>query len=165
MDTNDANDANATERLRLNAVDEVSRRRQTELEAMRAELLEAERVGSIVGAFYAVYNYYGYGLSETIYSGALELELRDRGHDVVRELGVAVSYKGRHVAWQRLDMVVDDRVIIENKPRRDEAGHHRCRRPRLRLRQPVITVDGACNAERHLQLLRRRISARPWNSR
>ena len=82
---------------------------------MRAELLEAERVGSIVGAFYAVYNYYGYGLSETIYSGALELELRDRGHDVVRELGVAVSYKGRHVAWQRLDMVVDDRVIIENK--------------------------------------------------
>lgn len=82
---------------------------------MRGELLEAERVGSIVGAFYAVYNYYGYGFSETIYSGALELELRDRGHDVVRELGVAVSYKGRHVAWQRLDMVVDDTVIIENK--------------------------------------------------
>ena len=42
-------------------------------------------------------------------------ELRDRGHDAVRELVVAVSYKGLHVAWQRLDMVVDDRVIIENK--------------------------------------------------
>lgn len=82
---------------------------------MRGELLEAERVHSIVGAFYAVYNYYGYGFSETVYAGALELELRDRGHDVVRELAVAVSYKGWHVAWQRLDMVVDDRVIIENK--------------------------------------------------
>ena len=82
---------------------------------MRGELLEAERVHSIVGAFYGVYNYYGYGLSESVYAGALEHELRLRGHQVVRELAVAVSYKGLHVAWQRLDMVVDDRVIVENK--------------------------------------------------
>ena len=82
---------------------------------MQGELLEAHRVYSIVGAFYTVYNYYGYGLSESVYAGALECELIDRGHEVVRELAVAVSYKGRHVAWQRLDMVVDQRVIIENK--------------------------------------------------
>jgi GxxExxY protein len=82
---------------------------------MRGELLEAQRVHSIVGAFYAVYNYYGYGLSESVYAGALECELLDRGHEVVRELAVAVSYKGRHVAWQRLDMVVDQRVIVETK--------------------------------------------------
>ena len=48
---------------------------------MRGELLEAERVHSIVGGFFAVYNYYGYGLSERVYSGALEHELRDRGHE------------------------------------------------------------------------------------
>lgn len=72
-------------------------------------------MGSIIGAFFAVYRYYGFGFSETIYSGALEIELRDRGHNVVRELAVAVSYRGLHVAWQRLDMVVDDRVIVENK--------------------------------------------------
>lgn len=82
---------------------------------MRGELLEAQRVHSIVGAFYAVYNYFGYGLSETVYAGALECELIDRGHDVVRELAVAVSYKGRHVAWQRLDMVIDQRVIVETE--------------------------------------------------
>jgi GxxExxY protein len=82
---------------------------------MRGELLEAQRVHSIVGAFYTVYNYYGYGLSESVYAGALECELLDRGHVVVRELAVAVSYKGHHVAWQRLDMVVDQRVIVENK--------------------------------------------------
>ena len=82
---------------------------------MRGELLEAERVHSIVGGFFAVYNYYGYGLSEAVYAGALEHELRDRGHTVVRELVVNVSYHDRYVAGQRLDMVVDDRVVVENK--------------------------------------------------
>jgi GxxExxY protein len=28
---------------------------------------------------------------------------------------VAVSYQGRHVGWQRVDMVVDSAVIVENK--------------------------------------------------
>jgi GxxExxY protein len=82
---------------------------------MKGELLEAERVHSIVGAFYTVYNYYGHGLSEAIYAGALEYELRDRGHEVVRELLVAVQYHGRHVGWQRVDMVVDNAVVVENK--------------------------------------------------
>lgn len=84
---------------------------------MRGELLEAERVHSSVGAFFSVYNYYGYGLNEAIYSRALEYELTDRGHEVVRELMVEVKYKGRHVSWQRLDMVVDGKVIVENKAR------------------------------------------------
>ena len=82
---------------------------------MLGELLEAERVHSIVGAFFTVYNYYGYGLGESIYAGALEYELRDRGHQVAREVAVAVRYHDRHVAWQRLDMVVDGTVIVENK--------------------------------------------------
>jgi hypothetical protein len=46
---------------------------------MQGELLEAERVGSIVGGFFDVYNYFGFGLSEAVYAGALEHELRDRG--------------------------------------------------------------------------------------
>ncbi len=82
---------------------------------MRGELLEAQRVYAIVGAFYAVYNYYGYGLSESVYAGALACELIDRGHQVVRELAVPVYYKDRRIGWQRLDMVVDQRVVVENK--------------------------------------------------
>ena len=82
---------------------------------MQGELLEADRVGSILDAFYAVYNYYGHGLSEAVYAGALEHELRDRGHTVVRELMVSIYYHGRFVARQRLDMVVDNRIIVENK--------------------------------------------------
>jgi GxxExxY protein len=75
----------------------------------------SERERSILGGFYAVYNYFGFGLAESVYAGGLEYELIDRGHTVVRELAVNVRYKGRHVAWQRLDMVVDNRVILEIK--------------------------------------------------
>src|SRR5450432_696519 len=82
---------------------------------MRGELLEAELIQSVVGGFFDVYNYFGYGLSERVYGGALEVELRDRGHIVMRELTVDVRYKGCRVAGQRLDMVIDDRVVVENK--------------------------------------------------
>lgn len=83
---------------------------------MRGELLEAERVHSIVAAFFTVYNYFGGGgLCEAAYSGALEYELTLRGHKVDREVMAAVYYKEKLVARQRLDMVVDDRVIVESK--------------------------------------------------
>ena len=83
---------------------------------MRDELLEAERVHSIVAAFFIVYNYFGGGgLCEAAYAGALEYELTLRGHKVDREVMVAVYYKGKLVARQRLDMLVDDRVIVETK--------------------------------------------------
>ena len=83
---------------------------------MRGELLEAERVHSIVAAFFTVYNYFGGGgLCEAAYTGALEYELTLRGHQVDREVMVAVYYKSRLVARQRLDMVVDGRVIVESK--------------------------------------------------
>jgi GxxExxY protein len=78
-------------------------------------LLEADRVGSIIGAFYAVYNYYGPGLAESVYAGALEEELKAREHHVVRELLVSVQYHGHHVAYQRLDFVVDEKVVVELK--------------------------------------------------
>lgn len=82
---------------------------------MNPDLIEPERVKSIVGGFYAVYRYFGYGLMESVYAGALELELADRGHKVDRELAVDVRYKDRHVVWQRLDLVVDERIILEVK--------------------------------------------------
>jgi GxxExxY protein len=83
---------------------------------MRGELLEGERVHSIVAAFFTVYNFFGGGgLCEAAYTGALEHELTLRGHKVDRDVRAAVYYKGKLVARQRVDMVVDDRVIVESK--------------------------------------------------
>lgn len=79
------------------------------------DLLERERVRSIVGAFYEVDSYHGYGLCEAAYAGSMELELAARGHHVARELAIEIAYKGQHVCWQRLDLVVDQRVIVEIK--------------------------------------------------
>ena len=82
----------------------------------RQELLEAERVHSIVSAFFEVYNYFGGGgMCEGAYVGALAHELTLRGHKVEREVKANIFYKGVLVARQRLDMVVDDRVVVESK--------------------------------------------------
>jgi len=82
---------------------------------MQTQIIERDRVHSIATAFYTVYNYYDFGLTESLYCGALEYELTDRGHTVAREVAVEVDYKGRHVGWQRIDLIVDDRVIVEVK--------------------------------------------------
>ena len=78
-------------------------------------LLEAELSGSIIAAFYTVYTYFGFGFTEAIYGGGLDCELVKRGHTVDRELAIQVRYEDRVVAWQRLDMVVDGKVIVEIK--------------------------------------------------
>ncbi len=79
------------------------------------ELLEAKLTGSIIGAFYEVYNELRYGFLESIYKAALERELMARGHQVGREVSVRVFYKNEPLAYQRLDMLVDDTVIVEAK--------------------------------------------------
>jgi len=76
---------------------------------------EEQLTYSIIGAFFEVYNTIGFGLLEHLYVMALEMELLERGHSVVRELAVPVWYKGRMLGFQRMDMVVDDTVIIETK--------------------------------------------------
>jgi GxxExxY protein len=70
---------------------------------------------SVIGAFYKVYNTLGFGFLESIYAGALELELRDRGHQVGREVLVRVYYGEHQVGSQRLDMVVDEVLVVETK--------------------------------------------------
>ena len=79
------------------------------------ELLERRTAAGIIGAFYEVYNRLGFGFLENVYTLALERELVERGHVVSREVTVTVSYKGKPLTTYRLDMVVDERVVVENK--------------------------------------------------
>jgi GxxExxY protein len=80
-----------------------------------ALLKHRELTGSIIGSFYEVYNYFGWGLLESLYAAALERELRAKGHLVAREYAVEVLYKGEPIGFQRLDMVVDATVVVEIK--------------------------------------------------
>lgn len=79
------------------------------------ELLERRTTAGILGAFYEVYNRIGFGFLEHVYSLALERELVERGHTVQREVMVTISYKGKPLTTQRLDMVIDHCVVVENK--------------------------------------------------
>lgn len=78
-------------------------------------LIDEALTQSIIGAFFRTYNRLGFGFLESICCAALERELRDRGHVVQREVSVSVWYKGRQVGCQKLDMLVDGRVIVEVK--------------------------------------------------
>ena len=79
------------------------------------ELLEGETTRAVLDAFRTVHRTLGFGYRELICSLAMERELIARGHQVVREVAVMVYYRGEPLARQTLDMVVNDRVIIENK--------------------------------------------------
>jgi GxxExxY protein len=81
----------------------------------RSDLVEKELTGSIIGAFYYVYNQLGYGFLEKIYCEALARTLAKRGHNVEREVRIPIYFEGQIVGLQRVDMLVDSRVIVENK--------------------------------------------------
>ena len=82
---------------------------------MPQELILEELTYSVIGAAHEVYNALGFGFLEHVYIMGLERELRARGHGVGREVGVTVMYKGDALTTQRLDMVVDDKVVVEIK--------------------------------------------------
>jgi GxxExxY protein len=88
----------------------------------QGELIHKRLTHSVIGAFFDVYNGLGFGFLEAVYTTALERELRDRGHQVGREVLAPVRYKGEIVARQRLDMVVDTRLVVEVKSTYDLHG-------------------------------------------
>jgi GxxExxY protein len=70
---------------------------------------------SVIGAFFEVHNFLGFGFLEHHYVKALDWELRERGHEVEREVGIAVRYKHLDLGHLRLDMVIDGRLVVEAK--------------------------------------------------
>lgn len=81
----------------------------------RGELFEERLTHSVIGAFYEVYNHLGFGFLEHLYVIALERELLEREHRVAREVWVRVKYKGEELGIQRLDLIVDEKLVVETK--------------------------------------------------
>lgn len=82
---------------------------------VRINLFEERLTHSVIGAFFDVYNTLGFGFLEHIYVMALEGELLARNHRVAREVAVQVFYKGQWLGQQRLDMIVDEKLVVETK--------------------------------------------------
>ena len=81
----------------------------------RDSLIERETTDHVIGAFFEVYNGLGFGFLERIYADALEFELLARSRKVQREVAIPIWYKGKQLSPQRVDMIVDDNVLLEIK--------------------------------------------------
>jgi GxxExxY protein len=68
-----------------------------------------------IGAAIEVHKHLGPGYLESVYEAALAVELSDSGIPFVRQTGIAVRYKGHEVGSGRLDMLIDQRLIVELK--------------------------------------------------
>ena len=72
-----------------------------------------------------VYNTFGPGLLESVYQKALKRELELRGYDVRTECSIPIVYKGEVLDTSfRLDLIIDDTVIIELKSVEDVLPVH-----------------------------------------
>lgn len=72
--------------------------------------------GEIVDAAMAVHSALGPGLLESAYTACLAYELRSRGLHVEVEVPMPIVYRGVRInVGYRLDMLVEERVVVENK--------------------------------------------------
>ena len=70
----------------------------------------------LLKCLYEVHSQLGPGLLESIYEEAVTKELTAQGFHVERQLPVPVFYKGERLQNDlRLDLIVDDRIILELK--------------------------------------------------
>ena len=77
----------------------------------RAELDDlAHRV---IGAAIEVHRFLGPGFLESVYEEALCVEFALRGIRFARQVPVSVRYKGEPVGEARLDLLVDDSLVVE----------------------------------------------------
>lgn len=79
------------------------------------KLIYGELSEAVIGGCYVVYNALGFGFLESVYASALSLELRRRGLSVAREVLTQVYFLGQPIATFRLDMVVNEKLIVEIK--------------------------------------------------
>ena len=86
----------------------------------------ADKVYNIIGAAMEVHQELGYGISEGIYEEALAIELSELGYETQTQVDLPAFYKGILLEKRfRMDIVVDDDVIIELKALANVLPEHR----------------------------------------
>ena len=79
-------------------------------------MLDSEYTHKLLGCAYAVHSALGPGLLESVYEAALIYELKSQGFEVQNQVPVKVKYNSIILDIDlRLDIIVDNRVILELK--------------------------------------------------
>jgi GxxExxY protein len=80
---------------------------------------------AIIGAAIEVHKHLGPGLLESAYRECLMYELLERGYIALKEVGLPLTYKYLKLeCGDRLDLLVNDAVIVEVKSMSDLAPIH-----------------------------------------
>ena len=79
--------------------------------------LDIERTGkAVLDSAFHVHSVLGPGLLESVYEGALTVELKKRGFHVERQVPIVVYYEGEPLeAGFRADLIVEKMVLVELK--------------------------------------------------
>jgi GxxExxY protein len=86
----------------------------TRVESKLSPELE-QLVRAVIGACLAVHRELGPGMSESVYSKAVCIELTTRRIPFEREKSIPIRYRGQLLCHQRLDLFVDRRLVLEIK--------------------------------------------------
>lgn len=78
----------------------------------------------IIGCAYKVYNTLGFGFLESVYEKSLLIELKKAGISAEAQKAVLVQYEGHIVGEYKVDILVDDSVIVELKSVRQLSRSH-----------------------------------------
>ena len=91
-----------------------------------AMLIESELTEKIIGAALEVHKYWGPGLYEEIYEKSFCKELELIGLSCRRQVRLPMVYKGYAIGDDlRIDVLVDEKVVVENKAVREILPVHK----------------------------------------
>jgi GxxExxY protein len=79
----------------------------------------------IMGANFEVHKKLGPGFLESVYEKALIQELSSRGIKVETQKMIDLTYRDKKVGVHRLDLIVEDKVVVELKTVERFSVHHK----------------------------------------
>jgi len=90
----------------------------------KQDLIFQELSSRIINAAIKVHKTLGPGFLETIYERALCIELEKQGIAFESQKEVEISYEGVAVGTHRIDLIVEDKVIVELKAHKELEDIH-----------------------------------------
>jgi GxxExxY protein len=85
------------------------------MDLIATDFLYGDITDQIIKSFYKVYNSLGYGFLEKVYENAMKIELENIGYHIETQKPLEVFYEKKLVGLYFADMIVERKVIIENK--------------------------------------------------
>lgn len=80
--------------------------------------------GKIIGAAIDVHRALGPGFIESVYENALVIALRKLGLNVQQQLQISIYFDGEEVGTHRLDLLVENEIIVDLKAIKDLGEIH-----------------------------------------